>query len=164
LATSAEFKDDKLAGPIQLHYPDGKPFAECHYDGDHLSGGKLFYPDGKPLGQFGPVLGKSEKVSSLMLQYPDGKPLSTARFDAITGKTEWQGWAADGTPLGAFSTSDLSASADRLSLGESSADEGGGSPKPQPNLKAGLAGWKSQQESLEQQIGLSFPPEFNLLP
>jgi len=164
LATSADFKEDKLAGPIQLHYPDGKPFAECHYDGDHLSGGKLFYPDGKLLGHFGPVLGKSEKVSSLMLQYPDGKPLSTARFDATTGKTEWQGWSADGTPLGTFSTSDPSAYADRLSLGESSADAGGGSPKPQPNLKAGLAVWKSQQESLEQQIGLSFPPEFNLLP
>jgi hypothetical protein len=24
--------------------------------------------------------------------------------------------------------------------------------------------WEKQQESLEQQIGLSFPPEFNLLP
>jgi hypothetical protein len=99
-----------------------------------------------------------------MLQYPDAKPLSTARFDAPTGKTEWQGWSADGTPLGTFSTSDSSSSADRLSLGESSADAGAGSPKSQPNLKADLAVWKTQQESLEQQIGLSFPPEFSLLP
>jgi hypothetical protein len=27
-----------------------------------------------------------------------------------------------------------------------------------------LSAWLSQQESLELQIGLSFPPEFNLLP
>jgi hypothetical protein len=71
-----------------------------------------------------------------MLQYPDGKPLSTARFDATTGKTEWQGWNPDGSVLGQIDNSS----------------------SPQ------LSSWKSQQESLEQQIGLSFPPEFNLLP
>jgi hypothetical protein len=27
-----------------------------------------------------------------------------------------------------------------------------------------LSSWKAQQESLEQQIGLTLPPEFNLLP
>ena len=142
LASSAEFKAGQLAGPITLHYPDGKPFAECHYHGDRLTGGRLLYPDGKVLGQFGPVLEKSDKVSSLMLQYPDGKPLSTARYDLLTGKTEWQGWAADGTPLG------------QLEL----------SPNLNPNLHPQTELWSTQQSELEQQIGLSFPPEFNLLP
>jgi hypothetical protein len=137
-----------LAGPITLHYPDGKPFAECHYDGARLTGGRLLYPDGKVLGQFGPVLEKADKVSSLMLQYPDGKPLSTARFDAANGKTQWKGWNSDGSLLGQMdhlSTSRLPPPADISS-------------NPQ------LSSWKAQQESLEQQIGLTLPPEFNLLP
>lgn len=138
VASSAEFKDGSLAGPIILHYPDGKPFAECHYDGDRLSGGRLLYPDGKVLGQFGPVLKKAEKVSSLMLQYPDCKPLSTAHYDFVTGKTEWQGWKPDGSPLG------------QLEI------------PPKLNPKTDL--WSAQQSELEQQIGLTFPPEFNLLP
>jgi len=140
LASSAEFKDGSLAGPITLHYPDGKPFAECHYDGARLTGGRLLYPDGKVLGQFGPVLEKADKVSSLMLQYPDGKPLSTARYDLLSGKTEWQGWNSDGSPLGQL----------ELTLN--------------PNLHPQTNLWSSQQSELEQQIGLSFPPEFNLLP
>ena len=164
LASSAEFKNGLLAGPITLHYPDGKPFAECHYAGDRLTGGRLLYPDGKVLGQFGPVLEKADKVSSLMLQYPDGKPLSTARYDLLTGKTEWQGWAADGTPLGTFesSASDTSVPAHRRGMGSASGEAfrgvGGGSPQ------TGLAAWASQQSALEQQIGLSFPPEFDLAP
>ena len=140
LASSAEFKDGSLAGPITLHYPDGKPFAECHYDGARLTGGRLLYPDGKVLGQFGPVLEKADKVSSLMLQYHDGKPLSTARYDLLSGKTEWQGWNSDGSPLGQL----------ELTLN--------------PNLHPQTNLWSSQQSELEQQIGLSFPPEFNLLP
>ena len=142
LASSAQFKDGFLAGPITLHYPDGKPFAECHYDGDRLTGGRLLYRDGKVLGQFGPVLEKADRVSSLMLQYPDGKPLSTARYDLLTGRTEWQGWKPDGSPLGQC---EISPPLD---------------PHPQP--QNGL--WAMQQSELEQQIGLSLPPEFNLLP
>ena len=144
LATSGEFKDDKLSGPLILHYPDGKPFAECQYDGDRLVGGRLLYPDGKLLGQFGPVMGASGKVSSLLLQYPDGKPMSSARFDAASQTVSWQGWNPDGSPLGQIenlSTSNLP-----------------------PPASAGLAVWLSQQESLEVRIGLSFPPEFDLLP
>ena len=143
LATSGEFKDDKLAGPLILHYPDGKSFAECQYDADRLIGGRLLYPDGKLLGQLGPVVGDSGKVSSLLLQYPDGKPMSSARFDASTKTVTWQGWSPDGSPLGQFenlSTSRPPSSADDFSI------------------------WKSQQEELEQQIGLSFPPEFDLIP
>ena len=144
LATSGEFKDDKLTGPLILHYPDGKPFAECQYDGDRLVGGRLLYPDGKLLGQFGPVVGDSGKVSSLLLQYPDGKPMSSVRFDASSQTVSWQGWAVDGAPLGQLenlSTSNLP-----------------------PPAGTGLAAWLTQQESLEVQIGLSFPPEFNLIP
>jgi antitoxin component YwqK of YwqJK toxin-antitoxin module len=148
LATSGEFLDGKLQGPITLHYPAGQPFAECDYQGDLLTGGRLLYPDGKALGQFGPISGKEGKVSFLLLQYPDGKPLSTARFDAATGKTQWKGWNLDGSLLGQMdhpSTSHLPLPADNSS-------------NPQ------LSSWKAQQESLEQQIGLTLPPEFNLLP
>jgi len=144
LATSGQFQDDKLSGPLILHYPDGKPFAECQYDGDRLVGGRLLYPDGKLLGQFGPVVGASGKVSSLLLQYPDGKPLSSARFDAASNTVSWQGWNPDGSPLG--QVDDLSTS------------------NLQPSTATNLATWLSQQSELEQQIGLSFPPEFNLLP
>lgn len=137
LTTSAEFKADILVGPITLYYPQGQPFAECLYDGDRLSGGKLLYPDGKPLGQFGPVLPPStNKISSLLLQYPDGRPLSSAQYDPRLGKTTWQGWHPDGSPLGNF---------DSLTTKDSKL-------------------WLEQQSSLEQQIGLSFPSEFNLLP
>ncbi len=148
LATSGEFRDGKLQGPITLHYPAGQPFAECDYQGDILTGGRLLYPDGKALGQFGPISGKEGKVSFLLLQYPDGKPISTARFDAATGKTQWKGWNPDGTLLGEMdhpSPSRLPPPADNSS-------------NPQ------LSYWKAQQESLEQQIGLSFPAEFNLMP
>jgi len=148
LATSGEFKDDKLSGPLILHYPDGKPFAECQYDSDRLVGGQLLYPDGKRLGQFGPVVGDSGKVSSLLLQYPDGKPLSSARFDAAFNTVSWQGWKPDGSPLGQLenlSTSNLP-------------------PPAGATMDAELSAWLSQQESLELQIGLSFPPEFNLVP
>ena len=106
------------------------------------------YPDEKELGQFGPISGKEGKVRFLLLQYPDGKPLSTARFDAATGKTQWTGWNPDGSLLGQMdhpSTSQLPTPA-------------GNSSNPQ------LSSWKAQQESLEQQIGLSLPAEFNLLP
>ena len=140
-ASSAEFMNGRLAGPILLHYPDGKTFAECHYDGDRLTGGRLLYPDGKVLGQFGPVLEKADKVSSLMLQYTDGKPLSTARYDLLTGKTEWQGWKPDGSLLGQLELP--------LHLN--------------PNLHPQTELWSTQQAELEQQIGLSFPPELNLL-
>jgi antitoxin component YwqK of YwqJK toxin-antitoxin module len=155
LATTGEFKDDKLSGPLILHYPDGKPFAECQYDGDRLVGGRLLYPDGKLLGQFGPAVGTSGKVSSLLLQYPDGKPMSSARFDAAAQTVSWQGWHPDGSPLGQMdnlSTSNLPPSL------ESSV-----SAFQDPNSEF-LSAWLSQQESLELQIGLSFPPEFNLLP
>jgi len=148
LATSGEFLDGKLQGPITLHYPTGQPFAVCDYQADLLTGGRLLYPDGKELGQFGPISGKEGKVSFLLLQYPDGKPLSTARFDAATGKTQWKGWNPDGSLLGQIdhpSTSHLPLPADNSS-------------NPQ------LSSWKAQQESLEQQIGLTLPPEFNLLP
>jgi antitoxin component YwqK of YwqJK toxin-antitoxin module len=141
LATSGEFRDNKLSGSLLLHYPDGKPFAECQYDGDLLVGGRLLYPDGKILGQFGPVVGNSGKVSSLLLQYADGKPLSSARFDASSQKISWQGWNSDGSLLGQIE-----------------ADSPGQSQNPQTSA------WQKQQESLEQEIGLSFPPEFNLLP
>jgi len=148
LATSGEFQNGKLDGPITLHYPAGAPFAECRYQGNQLTGGRLLYPDGKVLGQFGPILGTEGKVSSLLLQYPDGKPLSTAQFDAASGKTQWKGWNPDGSPLGQADVSSAS-------LSPSSTDN---SSDPR------LAPWKAQQESLEQQIGLSLPPEFNLLP
>ena len=144
LATSGEFRDDKLFGPLRLHYSDGKVFSECQYDGDRIVGGRLLYPDGKVLGHFGSVLGSTGKVSSLLLQYPDGKPLSTARLDDVAGTVSWQGWNPDGSPLGQIEN--LST----LNL-----------PSP---ASAGLAAWLSQQESLEVQIGLSFPPEFDLLP
>lgn len=140
LATSGEFRDGKLSGPLLLHYPDGKPFAECQYDGDRLVGGRLLYPDGKMLGQFGPVVGNSGKVNSLLLQYPDGKPRSSARFEASSRTVSWQGWNPDGSLLGQIDGSSP-----------------GDSPTPQTTA------WKNQQESLEQEIGLSFPPEFNLL-
>ena len=140
LATSGEFLDDKLSGALILHYPDGKPFAECQYDGDRLIGGRLLYPDGKLLGQFGPVVGDSGKVSSLLLQYPDGKPLSSVRFDAVTGHVSWQGWNPDGSPLGQLEN------------------------LPSSKISDVLGPWRTQQESLEQGIGLSFPPEFHLLP
>jgi len=143
LATSGEFKDDRLSGPLLLHYPDGKPFAECQYDADRLIGGRLLYPDGKLLGQFGPVVGDSGKVSSLLLQYPDGKPMSSARFDAASGSVSWQGWNPDGSPLGQLEN--LPAS------------------RPSPPADD-FSIWKNQQEALEAQIGLSFPPEFNLIP
>jgi len=148
LATSGEFLGGKLQGPITLHYPTGQPFAVCDYLEDLLTGGRLLYPDGKELGQFGPISGKEGKVSFLLLQYPDGKPLSTARFDAATRKTQWKGWNPDGSLLGQMdhsSTSRLPPPADNSS-----------------NLQ--LSSWKAQQESLEQQIGLTLPPEFNLLP
>jgi hypothetical protein len=148
LATSGEFRDDKLSGPLRLHYPDEKIFAECQYDGDRLVGGRLFYPDGKVLGQFGSVLGKSGKVCSLLLQYPDGKPLSSTRVDDVAGTITWQGWSPDGSLLGQvenLSTSSLPPSTDNPAF-------------------SGLVAWRNQQESLEHQIGLSFPPEFNLLP
>ena len=148
LATSGKFLGGKLQGPITLHYPAGQPFAECHYQGDQLSGGRLLYPDGKVLGQFGPILGSEGKVSSLLLQYADGKPLSSTHFDAGTGKIQWKGWNPDGSPLGQVdyaSTSRLSPPADNAS-------------------NPPLSFWKAQQESLEQQIGLTLPPEFNLLP
>lgn len=148
LATSGEFKDDQLSGPLILHYPDSKPFAECLYDSDRLIGGRLLYPDGKALGQFGPVVGSSGKVSSLLLQYPDGKPLSSARYDASSQKVSWQGWDADGSPLGQF---------DHLPALNPPPPR----DEPRSNL---LSAWKVQQESLEQRIGLSFPPEFNLIP
>jgi antitoxin component YwqK of YwqJK toxin-antitoxin module len=138
LATSGEFQDDKLSGPLLLHYPGGKTFAECQYEADRLIGGRLLYPDGKLLGQFGPVVGDSGKVSSLWLQYPDGKPRSSARFDAAAKTVSWQGWTPDGSPLGPL---DLALS-------------------PRPEAPA----WRSQQESLEAEIGLSFPPEFDLVP
>ncbi len=141
LATSGEFRDNKLSGSLLLHYPDGKPFAECQYDGDLLVGGRLLYPDGKILGQFGPVVGNSGKVSSLLLQYADGKPLSSARFDASSQKISWQGWNPDGSLLGQV---------EATSPGESQISQ--------------TSAWQKQQESLEQEIGLSFPPEFNLLP
>jgi hypothetical protein len=146
LATSGEFRDDKLSGPLRLHYPDEKIFAECQYDGDRLVGGRLFYPDGKVLGQFGSVLGKSGKVCSLLLQYPDGKPLSSTRVDDVAGTITWQGWNPDGSLLGQVEN-----------LSTSNPSTGGGHEAP-------LALWKSQQEALEHQIGLSFPPEFDLLP
>jgi hypothetical protein len=104
-------------------------------------GGRLLYPDGKILGQFGPVVGNSGKVSSLLLQYADGMPLSSARFDASSQKISWQGWNPDGSLLGQI---------EATSPGESQ--------NPQ------ISAWQKQQESLEQEIGLSFPPEFNLLP
>lgn len=146
LATSGQFLDDKLTGPLVLHYPDGKPFAECQYEGDRLIGGRLLYPDGKLLGQFGPVVGDSGKVSSLLLQYPDGKPLSSARFEVPAQSVSWQGWKADGTLLGQL---------DNFSKASPS------SPAEEPPQ---LISWRAQQESLESQIGLAFPPEFNLLP
>lgn len=147
-ATSGEFKDDKLTGPLILHYPDGKAFAECQYDADRLIGGRLLYPDGKVLGQFGPVVGESGKVSSLLLQYPDGKPLSSARFDVSTKTVSWQGWKPEGSPLGQV---------DNVPASRLPHSTGGGSD---PQISA----WISQQESLELQIGLSFPPEFDLVP
>jgi hypothetical protein len=108
----------------------------------------LLYPDGKELGQFGPISGKEGKVSYLLLQYPDGKPLSTARFDAAPGKTQWKGWKPDGSLLGEMDHPSPS----RL-------------PPPADNTyNPQLSSWKAQQESLEQQIGLTLPPEFNLLP
>lgn len=121
LATSGEFRDNKLSGSLLLHYPDGKPFAECQYDGDLLVGGRLLYPDGKILGQFGPVAGNSGKVSSLLLQYADGKPLSSARFDASSQKISWQGWNPDGSLLGQVeATSPGESKFLRLPLGKSS--------------------------------------------
>ena len=155
LATSGEFKDDKLSGPLLLHYPDGKPFAECQYDADRLIGGRLLYPDGKLLGQFGPVVGDSGKVSSLLLQYPDGKPMSSARFDAASQTVSWQGWNPDGSPLGQLEN--LPASR----LPPSTQDPVSAFRNPNSEF---LPTWSSQQEKLEQQIGLSFPPEFNLIP
>ena len=141
LATSGEFRDDQLSGHLLLHYPDGKAFAECQYDGDRLVGGRLLYPDGKILGQFGPVMGNSGKVSSLLLQYADGKPRSSARFDANSQTVSWQGWNPDGSLLGQIEAA---------------------SPGDSQNPQA--FAWQRQQESLEQEIGLSFPPEFNLSP
>lgn len=136
LTTSAEFKEDKLIGPITLYYPQGQPFAECLYEGDRLSGGKLLYPDGKLLGQFGPVMGSStKKISSLLLQYSDGHPLSSTQYDSRSGKTTWQGWHPDGAPLGTFDS------------------------RTSQDTKL----WLEQQSALEHQIGLSFPSEFNLL-
>ena len=140
LATTGTFQDDKPSGPLCLHYSDGKTFAECQYDGDRLAGGRLLYPDGKILGQFGPVIGDSGKVSSLLLQYPDGKPLSSSRFDAVTRTVSWQGWNPDGSPLGQLENLQSSKTSDLLGP------------------------WQAQQQSLEQGIGLSFPPEFDLLP
>ena len=148
LATSGEFKDDKLTGPLILHYPDGKAFAECQYDADRLIGGRLLYPDGKVLGQFGPMVGDSARVSSLFLKYPDGKPLSSAFFDAPAKTVSWQGWNEDGLPLGQIDH----LPATRLPSSPGSSEE------------AQVSAWMSQQESLELQIGLSFPPEFDLVP
>lgn len=148
LATSGEFLEDTLSGPLLLHYPDGKTFAECQYDGDRLVGGRLLYPDRKSLGEFGPVVGKSGKVSSLLLQYPDGKPRSSTRFDASSGTVSWQGWNPDGSPLGQIENL-------------STLNHPPSTDVPSPPA---LVSWKNQQESLEQSIGLSFPPEFNLLP
>lgn len=146
LATSGQFLDDKLTGPLVLHYPDGKPFAECQYEGDRLIGGRLLYPDGKLLGHFGPVVGDSGKVSSLLLQYPDGKPLSSARLEVSSQSVFWQGWQADGTLLGQL---------------ENFSKASPSTPAEEPPQ---LVSWRAQQESLESQIGLAFPPEFNLLP
>ena len=146
LATSGEFLNDKLTGPLILHYPDGQPFAECQYEGDRLIGGRLLYPDGKVLGQFGPVVGDSGKVSSLLLQYPDGKPLSSARFEASSQSIFWQGWKEDGTLLGQLENFSKA------------------NPSLQTEEPPPLVFWRTQQESLESQIGLAFPPEFNLLP
>jgi hypothetical protein len=70
--------------------------------------------------------------------------MSSVRFDASSQTVSWQGWAVDGAPLGQLenlSTSNLP-----------------------PPAGTGLAAWLTQQESLEVQIGLSFPPEFNLIP
>lgn len=142
LATSGEFRNGKLLGPITLHYPTGKAFAECHYEGDRLTGGRLLYPDGKVLGQFGPILGTDGKVSSLLLQYPDGKPLSSSRTDPHLGKTDWQGWRPDGTVLGTVSLT----------------------PTANSHLQPDLQAWRDQQSSIEQQINLTLPPEFDLLP
>jgi hypothetical protein len=77
----------------------------------------------------------TNKISSLLLQYPDGHPLSSAQYDARSGKTTWQGWHPDGAPLGTFDS--------------------------QTSQDTKL--WLEQQSTLEQQIGLSFPYEFNLL-
>ena len=148
LATSGEFQEDKLSGPLLLHYPDGKTFAECQYDGDRLIGGRLLYPDGRLLGQFGPVTGDSGKVSSLFLQYPGGKPLSSARFDATSQTVSWQGWAADGHPLGQLENIPAARP----------------SPSPDASRDTQVSTWLAQQESLEVQINLAFPPEFNLVP
>jgi hypothetical protein len=142
LATSGEFADGKLQGPITLHYPAGQPFAECDYQGDLLTGGRLLYPDGKALGQFGPISGKEGKVSFLLLQYPDGKPLSSTRLESSTGKMEWKGWRTDGTTLGTISRPSAASSSE----------------------VSELQLWREQQATLEQQIGLTLPPEFNLLP
>ncbi|MEY5063307.1 MAG: hypothetical protein RLZZ112_1271 [Verrucomicrobiota bacterium] len=146
LATSGEFLDDKLTGPLVLHYPDGKTFAECQYEGDRLIGGRLLYPDGKLLGQFGPVVGDAGKVSSLLLQYPDGKPLSSTRFEPSSQSVFWQGWKADGSLLGQLENFSKA------------------TPPTQADEPPPLVSWRTQQESLESQIGLAFPPEFNLLP
>lgn len=142
LATSGDFKNDHLSGPLFLHYPDGKVFAECLYDQDRLIGGRLLYPDEKVLGQFGPVTGNPGKVSSLLLQYPEGKPLSSTRIDPGTDRVSWQGWNRDGTLLGQLEFSF------------------------QPPVSAGpdITRWRIQQETLEQEIGLTLPPEFDLLP
>jgi len=148
LATSGEFKDDKLSGPLILHYPDGKPFAECQYDSDRLVGGRLLYPEGKLLGQFGSVLGSSGKVCSLMLQDPDGRPLSVTRVDEVAGTVSWQGWNPDGSRLGQIENLAIS----RLPL-----------PAEDPS-SFDLTSWKVQQETLEHSIGVSLPPEFDLIP
>lgn len=142
LATSAQFLGGQLQGPITLHYPAGPPFAECHYRGDLLTGGRLLYPEGQVLGQFGPIFGSEKKVSSLLLQYADGKPLSSTRLDSASGQVEWQGWRTDGTLLGSVQLSP------------------GAQLPPPPDLQP----WRDQQTAIEHQIGLSFPPEFNLLP
>ena len=142
LATSGNFKNDNLSGPLLLHYPDGKTFAECLYDQDRLIGGRLLYPDEKVLGQFGPIIANPGKVSSLLLQYPDGKPLSSTRINPGSDQVSWQGWNRDGTLLGQL----------EVSL------------RPQVSAGPEIALWQSQQEALEQQIGLTLPPEFDLLP
>ena len=142
LATSGEFRNDRLSGPLLLHYPDGKTFAECQYDQDRLIGGRLLYPNEKVLGQFGPVIGNAGKVSSLLLQYPDGKPLSSTRLNPGSDRVSWQGWNQDGSPLGQLEVSLYS-----------------------PGFaESEISPWRSQQENLEQQIGLTLPPEFDLLP
>jgi len=87
-------------------------------------------------------------VSSLLLQYADGKPLSSTHFDAATGNLQWKGWNPDGSPLGQVDN----APSPRLS------------PPADNSSNSVLSSWKAQQESLEQQIGLTLPPEFNLLP